>query len=155
MIDRLYYQRVHISAGLKLNARFTELNTPFSSSVKSPFETISSLLASSSSTAQFTNAYFPFKNFARAVVKYTANALASLLSKLHYCPVQEKRKAHTRIQRKLLKIFQIPHNGCHHRPAVKYYRMNVRVFKCDELVEPGEFGEDVAAASAEHEVGSK
>jgi hypothetical protein len=34
--------------------------------------------------------------------------------------------------------------------------MNVRILKCDELVEPvkGEFGEDVAAVSGEHEVGS-
>ena len=60
--------------------QLTVLNTPFKPSVKRPFEMISSFLASSSSTSQFSNAYFPFKCFARSVARYTANAPASSAS---------------------------------------------------------------------------
>ena len=60
------------------------------------------------------------------------------------------------IQRKRLEIFEILHNGRQHQPGVKHYRRNVRILKRDELVDPikGEFLEDVAAASGEHEVGN-
>ena len=92
MVDRLYCQRVRISARLKRNTQFTELNMPFNSCVKNPFETISSLLASNSPTSQLTDEYFPFKYFARSVVKYTTNAPARSAVEIEKLVTMQKKK---------------------------------------------------------------
>ena len=127
------------------------LNTPFNPSFNKPFDTISSFLASNSSMSQFTDAYLPFKYFARSVVKYTAKAPASSAVQMQHLifsnPYKEKKR--TRIQCKRPDLGQVVQNWRQHCSRVIHHRPNVRVFQRYKLIEPiqREFGEHVATAS--------